>query len=146
MIMACLVSRPVTFLAHHQTCFHNFAISVYTPICYFLTYRYDKKTIFVQWFSVIFLYPRYRATWPRGVQISWHSAHEGGKFFTSTHRPPLPIYSFLEAESTPGTWTYRMPRKKSPVTRLGIDPWTFQLVARLNRYTTRGPSSANYFQ
>ena len=35
-----------------------------------------------------------------------HSAHEGGKVVTLTHRPPLPPgiswYSFLEAESTPG--------------------------------------------
>ena len=51
---------------------------------------------------------------------------------TPTHRPPLPPgifwYSFLEAESTPGTWTCRMLRKKSPVTRPGIDPATFRLV------------------
>ena len=79
-------------------------------------------------------YPRYRSTWPRGVQqvkapqISRHSAHESGKVVTPTHRPPLPPgifwYSFLEAESTPGTWTCRMLRKKSPVTRPGFDPWT----------------------
>jgi hypothetical protein len=47
-----------------------------------------------------------------GSQISWQSAHEGGKVVSPTHRPPLPppppqeiflIYSFLlEAESTPG--------------------------------------------
>ena len=39
-------------------------------------------------------------------QITRHSAHEGGKVVTLTHRPPLPPgvsrYSFLEAESTPG--------------------------------------------
>ena len=40
-------------------------------------------------------------------QISRHSAHEGGKVVSRTHRPPLPsrkysCYSFLlEAESTP---------------------------------------------
>jgi hypothetical protein len=46
-----------------------------------------------------------------------------------THRTSLPPgiswYSFRKAESTPGTWTCRMPRKKSPVTRPGIDPGTF---------------------
>ena len=39
------------------------------------------------------------------LQISRHSAHEGGNVATLTHRPPLPLgiswYSFLEAESTP---------------------------------------------
>ena len=42
-------------------------------------------------------------------KISRHSAHEGGKIVSPTHRPPLPCrrwypwYSFpLEAESTPG--------------------------------------------
>ena len=44
----------------------------------------------------------------RGFQISRHSAHEGGKVVSPTHRSPLPPrkysrYSFLlEAESTPG--------------------------------------------
>ena len=43
-----------------------------------------------------------------GSQISNQLAHEGGKFVSSGHRPPLPPrkyswYSFLlEAESTPG--------------------------------------------
>ena len=40
------------------------------------------------------------------LQITRHSAHEGGKVITLTHRPPLPPgiswYSFLEAESTLG--------------------------------------------
>ena len=40
------------------------------------------------------------------LQFTRHSAHEGGKVVTPTHRPPLPPriswYSFLEAESTPG--------------------------------------------
>jgi hypothetical protein len=56
------------------------------------------------------------------------------------YRPSLPPgiswYSFRKAESTPGTRTCRMPRKKSPV----IDPGTFRLVAqRLNHYATPGP-------
>jgi hypothetical protein len=49
-------------------------------------------------------------------------------------RPSLPPgiswYSFLEAESTPGTWNCRIPLKKSPMTPPGIDPWTFRLVAQ----------------
>ena len=81
-------------------------------------------------------YPRYRPTWPRRVQeVKAPRFHEGGKVVTLTYRPPLPPgiswYSFLEAESTPGTWTCRMLRKKSPVTRPGIDPVTFRLVAAL---------------
>ena len=40
------------------------------------------------------------------LQITRHSAHEGGKVVTFTHRPPLlpglSWYSLLEAESTPG--------------------------------------------
>ena len=40
------------------------------------------------------------------LQITRHSAHEGGKVITLMHWPPLPPgiswYSFLEAESTPG--------------------------------------------
>ena len=53
------------------------------------------------------------------------------------HLPPLPPeiswYSFLMAESTPGTWTW----KKSQMTRPGIDPGTFRLVAqRLNHHAT----------
>jgi hypothetical protein len=48
-----------------------------------------------------------------GSQISWQSAHEGGKVVSPTHRPPFPPrkyswYSFLlEAESTPGPWCGR---------------------------------------
>jgi hypothetical protein len=38
-----------------------------------------------------------------------------------------------------------MPRKKSPVTRPGIDPGTFRLVAqRLNHYGTPGYSALNH--
>ena len=52
------------------------------------------------------------------LQITRHSTHEGGQVITLTHRPPLPPgiswYSFLEVESTPGTWTCRTLRKKNP--------------------------------
>jgi hypothetical protein len=47
-----------------------------------------------------------------------------------------------EYPGTPGTWTCRMPRKKSPVTRPEIDPGTFRLVAqRLTHYVTLDPLS-----
>ena len=69
-------------------------------------------------------YARYRPTWPRGVQEV-----KGPRFLDSRHMKvvtpmyPLPQgiswYSFLEAESTPGTWPCRMLRKKSPVTGPG---------------------------
>ena len=98
-------------------------------------------------------YPRYRPTWPRGVQEC-----KAPKFLDTRHMKvvrssPLrtgrlypreyPGTHFLEAESTPGTWTCLMLRKKSPVTRPGIDPGTFRLVAqRLNHYAT--PCSPTY--
>ena len=48
--------------------------------------------------------PRYRPTWPRGVQkVKAPRFHDTRH---TTHRPPLPPgifwYPFLEAESTPG--------------------------------------------
>jgi hypothetical protein len=67
-----------------------------------------------------------------GYPISTHSAHESGKFFSPTHRPPLPRkkyswYSFLlEAESIPGK---DYVNKKIPVTPSAIEPATFQIVA-----------------
>ena len=83
-------------------------------------------------------YPRYRPTWPRVVQvkapsqISRHSAHEGGKLPLRTGRLYLQKY--------PGTHG-RMLREKSSMTRPGIDPGTFPLVAqRLNHYAAPGPA------
>ena len=39
-----------------------------------------------------------------------------------------------------------VPRKKSPVTPPGIDPWTVRLVVqRLNHYATPGPLIFEYF-
>ena len=70
-----------------------------------------------------FFYPRYRPTWPRGVQEV-----EAPAAFTPRNILVLIFRS---------TWTFRMLRKKSPVTRPGIDPGTFRLVAqRLNHYAT----------
>ena len=82
-------------------------------------------------------YPRYRPTWPRGVQEV-----KAPRFLDTRHTKvvrssPLctgrlypqeyPGTHFLEAESTPGTWTCRMLR-------------TFRLVAqRLKHYATPGP-------
>ena len=52
-----------------------------------------------------------------------------------------PWYSLSEAESTSGHMVLSgEPRKKSPVTPLGIDPGTVRLVAQcLNHYATPGP-------
>jgi len=52
-----------------------------------------------------------------------------------------PWYSLLEAESTSGHMVLSgVPRKKSPVTPLGIDPGTVRLVPQcLNHYATPGP-------
>ena len=65
-------------------------------------------------------YTRYRLTWPRRAQ------EVKAPLLTGRLYPPgIYWYSFLEAGSTPGTWTCRMLRKKkSPVTRPGIDPGT----------------------
>jgi hypothetical protein len=39
-----------------------------------------------------------------------------------------------------------MPRKKSPVTPPGIDPWTFRLVVQcLNHYATPGPTHERFY-
>ena len=76
-------------------------------------------------------------------QISRHSAHEGGKVVTPTHRPPLPPRGILVLifRVDPGHMDFG---KKSPVTRPGIDPETLRLVAqRLNHYATPS-SSINY--
>jgi hypothetical protein len=40
---------------------------------------------------------------------------------------------YRKVESTPGKWTCQMSRKKSPVTRPGINPGTFRLVAQCLR-------------
>jgi hypothetical protein len=53
-----------------------------------------------------------------GSRMSRQSVHEDGKVVSPTHWPPLPpgisLYSFLEAQSIPGTWTCQMPRQKIP--------------------------------
>jgi len=71
-----------------------------------------------------------RNAWQRIRCYSYrHSAHEGGKVFSSTLRPPLPLkkyswYSFLlEAESNPGPLCGR----KAPS---GTEPATFRPVAQ----------------
>jgi hypothetical protein len=60
------------------------------------------------------------------------SALRTGRLYPGTH---------FEGPSRPrAQQTCRMPRKKSPVTRPGIDPGTFRLVAqRLKHYVTPGP-------
>jgi hypothetical protein len=78
-----------------------------------------------------------RAPGGRGSQVFRQSAHEGGKVFSPTHRPPLlprkdSWYSFLlEAESTPAiVRPKRLCQWKSPVTPSGIEPATFRFVAQ----------------
>jgi hypothetical protein len=53
-----------------------------------------------------------------------------------------PIYSFLEAEPTPGHMVPSVAsEKKSPSTPLWIDPETLPLVAQcLNHYATQAPT------
>jgi hypothetical protein len=76
----------------------------------------------------------------QGFRISRHSAHEGGKVVSLTHRPSLPPeitwYSFLKSESTPE----HMELSDAPEINLqwpGIDPGTLRLVAQcLNHYAT----------
>ena len=54
----------------------------------------------------------------------------------------IPGTHFQRLSRPQGTWFRRgEPRKKSPVTPLGIDPRTVRLVAQcLNHYATPGPS------
>jgi len=76
---------------------------------------------------------------PRGwvPQISRHSAHEGGKVVSPTHRLPLPPWNI------PGThFCWRLSRSRAivrpeglcqwkiPITPSGIEPATFQLLAQ----------------
>ena len=72
-----------------------------------------------------------------GSQISWHSAREGGKVVSLTHRPRLPPGMFLVLIFTRGWVDSRaMVRSegdmslKNPVTPPEIDPGTVQLVAQ----------------
>ena len=82
-----------------------------------------------------------------GSQISWHSARKGGEDVSLTHRPPLPTGMFLLLIFTRGwvdprttEWSEGDMSLRNPVTPLGIDPGTVQLVAqRLNHYATPGP-------
>jgi len=57
-----------------------------------------------------------------------------------------PWHSLSEAESISGLMVLSgVPRKKSPVTQLGIDPGTVRLVVqRLNHYATGGVHNNNW--
>jgi hypothetical protein len=82
-----------------------------------------------------------------GSQISWHSAREGSKVVSLTHRSPLPPRMFLVLIFTGGWVDPRaMVRSegdmslKNPVKSPRIEPGTVRLVAqRLNHYATSGP-------
>jgi len=72
-----------------------------------------------------------------GSQISRQSAHEGGKFVSPTHRPPLPQEIFLVHISVRG-WVNPtaivqpegLCQLKIPITPSEIEPVTFRLVAQ----------------
>ena len=54
----------------------------------------------------------------------------------------IPGTHFRRLSQPQGTWFCQEPQKKSPVTPLGIDPGTSQLVMQcLNHYTTPGPTN-----
>ena len=73
-----------------------------------------------------------------GSQISRHSAHEGGKVVSPTHRPPLlPKEIFLVLISVRGCIERRaivrsegLCQWKIPMTPLGIESTTFRLAAQ----------------
>jgi len=51
----------------------------------------------------------------------------------------IPGTHFQRLSRPQSTWFRRKPRKKSPVTPPGIDPWTYRLAAQcLNHYATPG--------
>jgi len=79
-----------------------------------------------------------------GSQISWQSAHEGGKVVSPTYRSPLPRkyswYSFLswpQGHIAAGRIMSMKNEKKKPS---GIEPVTFRLLAQgLNQLCHRMP-------
>ena len=100
----------------------------------FITLNASHKLCLLFIISLIFFflvkYSRYRPTWPRGVQEV-----KAPRFLDTRHMKvvrSLPLHTgllypqeytgthFLEAESTPGTWTFRtLSEKNSSVTRPG---------------------------
>ena len=86
---------------------------------------------------------RVQRSW--GSQISWHSAHEGGKFVSPTHRPPLPpgnIPGTVRGWVNPGAIVgpEGLYQRKIPMTLSGIEPANFRLEAlSLNQLRHRVP-------
>ena len=63
-------------------------------------------------------------------QISRHSAHEGGKAVTLTHRPRNIMVLIFRGWADPqGTRKCQLPQNKFQTSPLGIDPGSFRLVA-----------------
>ena len=84
------------------------------------------------------------------LQITRHSAHEGDKVVTLTHRPPLlpgiSWYSFLEAESTRGTWKCQLPQNKFQASLPGIDPGSYRCIYTHFQFLLHGRHSPLYFE
>jgi hypothetical protein len=87
-----------------------------------------------------------------GSRILRQSAHEGGKFVSPTHRPPLPQEIFLVFISVGGWVDPRTIMRleglcqwKIPMTPSGIDPTSFRFVAQcLNHCATVCPNWKYY--
>ena len=87
-----------------------------------------------------------------GSQITRHSANEGGKVVSLTHRPPFtPQEAFLALISVRGwvdpraiVWPEGLCQWKNPMTPSGIESANFRLVAQcLNQLRHRVPPSLN---
>ena len=69
-----------------------------------------------------------------GSQISWQSAHEGGKVVSPTHRPPLSPMVLISVRGWGDPRNIVRPegfcQRKIPVTLSGIEPTVFRLVAQ----------------
>ena len=81
-----------------------------------------------------------------GSQVSWQSAHEGGKVVCHIHRPPLPPrkYSWwVNPKAIVRTEGLR--QRKIPLKLSGIEPTTFRLLVQcLNQLRHRVPHALAY--
>jgi hypothetical protein len=83
-----------------------------------------------------------------GFQISWQSAHEGGKVVSPTHRPPLPPrkypwYSFLlEAIA----WLEGLYQCKNPMTPSRIEPTISTVLRGAEVWGVQTPRNSEVFK